>query len=225
MLCHSCRNAIPEGSAFCPECGAPQLRVRGLAEREEQAAKEEPGPQPVGEIAWPAAVKSAALWSLPAGFLLSFAGLPLLNMLWVVLGAVYTLKRYRKRAPRAPKLTPVLGGRIGLVLGLFAAVIATALNAVTALVQRYGLHRGGLLDAQFQQVLEGTVERIRDANPDAAAQLPSLVSFWLSPDGRGTLLVVSALSSAVSMLAFAWLTGWITVRYDGLRRKKDQQAG
>ncbi len=223
MLCHSCRNAIVDGAAFCPECGAPQLRVRGQAEREAEAAAEA-APQHAGGVAWPAAMESAALWSVPAGILLSFAALPLFDMLWVVLGAFAVLGRYRKRAPGAPKLTPMLGGRIGLVLGLFAAVVATALNAATGLVERYGLHRGGILDAQLQGALQQAVDRIHASNPESAAQLPGLFAFWLSQDGRGTLLVVSALSSAVSMVFFAWLGGWMTVRYGGLRRGKNSES-
>ncbi len=206
---------------FCPECGAPQLRVQEQAEREAEAAAEaENAPRHTGEIAWPTAVESAALFSLPAGLLLSFAALPVMDMLWVVLGAVWTLRRYRKRAPRAPKLTPMLGGRIGLVLGLFAAVVSTAVDAITSLVERYGMHRGGVMDARLQAGLQAAVDRIHTGNPEAAAQLPGLFAFWLSADGRGTLLVISALSSAVSMLFFAWLSGWLTVRYGGLRRRK-----
>ncbi len=215
-LCHSCRNAIPEGAVFCPECGAPQLRVP--LEREPETGELEP-PRHTGEIAWPAAVGSAAIYAVPAGLLLSFLAVPLVDMLWVVLGSVWTLRRYRRRVPRAPVLTPELGGRIGLVLGLFAAVVSTAADALKALFVRYGLHRAPAVEAYLHAVVQAGIDRTRATNPEALTQFPGLFRFWQSADGRGTLLLLSAASSAVAVLFFAWLGGRFAVRYGGLRRR------
>jgi ribosomal protein L40E len=219
-LCHNCRNAVPEGAAFCPECGAPQLRVQSPEAREAEAEPGEAAPRHTGEIAWPAAVQSAAIYAVPAGLLLSFLAVPLIDMLWVMLGSVWTLRRYRRRVPRAPKLTPQLGGRIGLVLGLFAAVVSTATDALTFLFERYGLHHASAIDARLGSGVQAGIDRIHATNPQAAAQLPGLFQFWLSAEGRGTLLLLSAAASAMSMLFFAWLGGRFAVRYGGLRRRK-----
>ena len=215
-LCHSCNNAIPAGAAFCPECGAPQLRVREAREAEPEPSGE-PAVRHTGEIAWPAAVGSAAIYAVPAGLLLSFLAVPLLDMLWVVLGSVWTLRRYRRRAPRAPLLTPELGGRIGLVLGLFAAVVSTAADALRALFVRYGLHQVPGVEAYLRAVVQAGIDRTRATNPEALTQFPGLFRFWQSADGRGTLLLLSALSSAIAVLFFAWLGGRFAVRYGGLR--------
>ena len=218
FLCHNCRHAVPEGAAFCPECGAPQLRVQGSEAQPEPDSQEPAPPRHTGEIVWPAALASAAIYAVPAGLLLAFLAVPLIDMLWVVVGSFYTLRRYRRRAPRAPSLTPALGGRIGLVLGLFAAVVSTAADAVTYLVERFGLHHGSAIDARLQSGVQAGIDRIHASNPDAAAQLPGLFQFWLSADGRGSLLLCSAAASAVSMLFFAWLGGRYAVRF-GVRRR------
>ncbi len=220
-LCPNCRNAVPEGAAFCPECAAPQLRV-GTAESRaaEEAVVEGQVPRHTGEIVWPAALESAAIYSVPAGLLLSFLAIPLLNMLWVVLGAVWTLRRYRRRVPRAPMLTPVLGGRIGLLLGLFAALVSTSINVLGSLFVRYGLHKIPQIDTFIRAVLQAGLDRTRATNPDAFAQVPDLAGFWLSANGRGTLLLLYTASSVFSILVFAWMGGRFAVRYGGPRRKR-----
>ncbi len=217
-LCLNCRNAVPEGAAFCPECGAPQLRVSETREPEPEP-EGEPELRHTGGIAWPAAVGSAALYSLPAGLLLSFLAVPILDIAWVVLGSVWTLRGYRRRAPKAPVLTPELGGRIGLVLGLFAAVVSTGVDALRWLVTRYGFHRVPAIEGYLQTVIQAGIDRTRATNPDALKQFPELFRFWLSADGRGTLLLVSTAGSVAAMVFFAWLGGRFAVRYGGFRRR------
>ena len=219
LLCHNCRQAIPDGAAFCPECGAPQLQVQCSDAQPEQESPAEAPLRHTGEIVWPAAVASAAIYAVPSGLLLAFLGVPLIDMLWVVAGSFYTLRRYRRRAPRAPVLTPELGGRIGLVLGLFAAVISTTADALFYLAKRFAFHRGGDIDAQLRSGVQAGIDRIHASNPDAAAQLPGLFQFWLSPDGRGSLLLCSAAASAAAMLFFAWLGGRYAVRFQVRRRR------
>ncbi len=221
-LCHHCRNAVPQAAAFCPDCGAPQLRV-GQPDApdapETSAGGDATVPRHPGEIAWPAAVQSAALYAIPSGLLLAVLPLPILDMLWVVLGSVWTLRRYRRRAPRAPVLTPMLGGRIGLVLGLFAAILSTGIRGVSLLLERFALQRGTAMDADVQKAMLDGLGRARGFySPDSAAQLTAFAQFLLTPEGRGLELALDAATSAVGVLFFAWLGGRFAVRYSGLRR-------
>ncbi|RRA48071.1 zinc ribbon domain-containing protein [Acidipila sp. EB88] len=219
-LCHNCRNAVPEHAAFCPECGAPQLRVPGPESRE--AETETPGGDAparlTGDIAWPAAVQSAAIYAVPAGLLLSFVAIPLVDMAWVVLGAMWTLRRYRRRVPKAPALTPQLGGRIGLVLGLFAALITMAIQALGLLSARFVLHQGPSLDAQVRTEMQSRLDQMVAMYPDTFAQLPEMRHFWLSAEGQGAVLLVGAATSLASILFFAWLGGRLWVRFGSGRK-------
>lgn len=220
-LCHQCRHAIPQGAVYCPECGAPQLRVRPAEGDLEANAGVEAPPQHAGEIVWPAAVTATALWALPVGLLLSLSeGGGLFAVVWVAGGTVLALRRYRRRAPRAPRLNAKLGGRIGLLLGLFAAAVNTAAEAVRLLVERYGLHRGAAIDARMHSYAQMEVDLIKQSDPDTVGHLDWLTRFWLSPQGAGTLLLLSLAASALLVLFFGWLTGRLAVRSDmGLRRR------
>ncbi len=218
-LCHQCHSAVPQAAAFCPECGAPQLRVGRPEAPEAVIGSDATVPRHLGEIAWPAAMQSAALCAIPSGLLLALLPLPILDMLWVVLGSFWTMRRYRRRAPRAPVLTPMLGGRIGLVLGLFAALISTGIRGLSLLLERFALHRGTAMDADVQKAMLDGLGRARGFySPDSAAQLTAFAQFLLTPEGRGLELALDAATSAVGVLFFAWLGGRFAVRYGGLRR-------
>ncbi len=220
-LCQNCRHTMPQGAAYCSECGAPQLRVGSLEEREAEQAAAGPVQLQTGDIAWPAAVQSAALFAVPAGLVLLIP-LPLVSMVGVIAGAVWTLRRYHRLAPGAPLLTPRLGGRIGLVLGLFAALISTAAEAMVFLMERYTLHQGGsLIDSPYQVKLRQTVEQATQMNPDAAEQLRHMLAFLLSPEGVGAATLFSVAISALSVLTFAWLTGRFAVRYSAGRKRSE----
>ncbi len=214
LLCHNCRHAIPNGAAFCPECGAPQLRVQGSDAQPEPESPAEAPLRHTGEIVWPAAVASAAIYALPAGLLFVLTPLPpLINIAWVAAGSFLTLRRYRRRAPRAPALTLQLGGRIGLVLGLFVAVVSTAVQAISFLVSRFGLHQGALVDAQLQSGVRAYMEHIPSTDPDAVAQIRGMLHFLLTPEGQGASLLLSASFAAITILLFAWLSGRYSVRF------------
>jgi len=220
-LCQNCRHTMPQGAAHCPECGAPQLRVPSLEEREAEQATAGAVSLLPGDIAWPAAVQSAALFAVPAGLILLIP-LPLISLVGVVAGAVWTLRRYHRLAPGAPLLTPLLGGRIGLVLGLFAVVISTAANAIKFLVERYTLHQGSaMIDGPYQTQMRLALEQATRLNPDAAEQSRRMLAFLLSPEGAGAAQLFSVAVSAVSVLTFAWLTGRFAVRYGAGRKRSE----
>ena len=219
-LCHQCRQAVPEGAVYCPECGAPQLRVRA-GDGAEASPTAEPAVRHAGEIVWPAAVRAGALFAIPAGLLLTLReGRGLLEILWVGGAAFLALRQYRKAAPRAPRMTPRLGGRLGLLVGLFAVVTNVTAEAVRLLAERYWLHGGAAIDARMHSYAQLEVDLIKASDPDTVARLGWLTKFWLSPEGTGTLLLLSLAGSAVFVLFFGWLTGRFAVRYEGgLRRR------
>jgi len=233
-LCPRCQTLITPQTRFCPECGAPQFTVEA-AEPEPDAASSPSGDSSIGpEIAWPTAIGTAALLSFPAGLLSSVLSF---SSLWVIAGGVWTVTIYRRRiamhtsgagtrtsgpgigsSGAGIRLTPSLGSRIGVVFGVFAAVVATAIDAATLLVTRYGLHRGSEIDSRLHQAMQAGIDRVLASNPEAAHQIPWFFQFWLSSDGQAALVLTSAVLSAASMLGFSALGGALGARYFGLRR-------
>ncbi len=217
-LCHHCRHAVPEAALFCPECGAPQLRVGGEDIQDQEG--QDVAPRHTGDIAWPSALSSAALFSIPAGLLLSFLAIPLvLDLIGVVMGCIWTLRLYRRRSPRAPVLTPQLGGRIGLVVGLFAALIGAAGQAVLLLVERFGLHHGTEIDTILKMVIDRYSE-LKSMDPQYAAGLSQASHFLMTPQGHAFFTLFNRAFYAAVILLFAWLGGRFAVRYGWARRTR-----
>ncbi len=218
--CPRCQTVIPPQARFCPECGSPQLTVETIEPETDTPSGSVDSSFQGSEIAWPTAIETAALLSFPAGLLSSLLSF---SSLWVIAGGVWTVTIYRRRtAIRALgpgiRITPGLGSRIGVVFGVFAAVVATAIDAVTLLLTRYGLHRGGEIDSRLHQAMQAGIDRVLASNPEAAHQIPWFFQFWLSSDGQAALVLTSAVLSAASMLGFSALGGALGARYFGLRR-------
>ncbi|HEY0785811.1 MAG TPA: zinc ribbon domain-containing protein [Acidobacteriaceae bacterium] len=212
LHCLRCHAALPAQANFCSECGAPQLTVD--APEEEPAADSAPG-YALGDsgIAWPRAISAAAMLAVPAGLLSSLLSF---STLWVVAGGVWTTVLYRRRT--SARLNPGLGSRIGCVFGVFAATIATLVDALNLLISRYGLHHGADIDSRLHDAMQVGIDRAMASNPDYARQIPWFFHFWLSPDGQAGLVLASAVISAASMLGFAALGGALGARYFGSDR-------
>ena len=206
---------------FCPSCGAPQLRVQvpdgvtsGLDAQPVSSARAD------HEIQWPAAVRAAAFYALPTGILFSLFSIPIINMLWIVAGAMWTIRRYFRKARPTFVLSAASGGRIGMLLGLFAALVSTACEAGSLLVQRFLLHSGAVFDAGIRAQVEHSNEMLRASNPDSAAQYDAVRHILLAPAGIGALLLFSMLFSATAVLFFGWLGGRLGTRWQTTGRAR-----
>jgi ribosomal protein L40E len=210
QVCHRCGATLNESDPFCPHCGAPQLRYE---------APEEPALSPnnppiqrsaarnPNAIAWRDAILTAALIALPAGLLSSLIGL---EAIWVIAGGMATISLYRRRTGLLPNSG--MGWRIGVLFGLFAAVIAATVDGVTLLVQRYALHQGSVLDHRYHNLGQQLTDQLTRSNPDAAAVLPGFLHFWLTPDGAAAMVLINAGGLAISMLLFAAAGGALGAR-------------
>lgn len=216
-LCHRCSATLAPGVVFCAECGAPQLCVQPA--EEQTAAGEGSGEQTPwhagsrrNSVRWQAAIAVAAVIALPVGLLSSFLAF---STLWVMAGAVWTIALYRRRVPG--RLSSATGSRIGIVLGLFAAVISTATDAASLLINRYGLHHGAEMDQQYRAAAQEFIDHAIAQNPTTATQIPWFFRFCLSPEGHAAFILLSAILWAASMLGFSALGGALGARYYGRR--------
>jgi hypothetical protein len=210
QACHRCGTTLNESDPFCPRCGAPQLRYEageeGIPSSNAAPAQRFAMRNPHA-VAWRDAILAAALIAFPAGLLSSLLGL---EALWVIAGGMVTISLYRRRTATLP--TSRLGWRIGAVLGLFAAVVAAAINGISLLLQRYAFHQGATLDRHFHDLGQQITDQLVRSNPDAASVIPGFIHFWLTPDGAAAMVLINSAGMTIAMLLFAAAGGALGAR-------------
>jgi hypothetical protein len=215
QLCHRCGGTIKEAEPFCPHCGAPQLRYE---------APEEPAPgatafvaQRLGHrsfdaVSWRDAIRAAAILAAPAGILSALLGF---EVLWLLAGGMLAVSMYRRRTGILP--TGKMGWRIGMLLGLFAAVVSAAFNAGALLLQRYGFHQGTVIDQRLHDVIDSVMKMyasfLTNASPDMVAAARQSMQFWLTPNGIAALVLSNAAEMTIFMLLFAAVGGALGARF------------
>jgi ribosomal protein L40E len=211
QVCHRCGAALNESDPFCPHCGAPQLRYEA-AEEAGQASNATPvqrfAMRNPNTVVWRDAILAAALIAFPAGLLSSLVGG--LEVFWAIAGGMVTISLYRRRTGTLP--TSRLGWRIGAVLGLFAAVVAAAINGISLVLQRYAFHQGATLDRHFHDLGQQLTDQLVRSNPDAASVIPGFIHFWLTPDGAAAMVLINSAGLTIAMLLFAAAGGALGAR-------------
>ncbi|MGC1869576.1 MAG: zinc ribbon domain-containing protein [Acidobacteriaceae bacterium] len=204
LVCHRCSATLDPEAYYCPECGAPQIRY--VAD-EGDAAQAMPGVSvdiqagAAGtgtSISWKLAIQISAVVGTAVGIL--SAVLAAGSVLWVAVGAVVAMGIYHRRRPLT-KLAPRVGARVGALLGLIAATVAFAANAVLLVVQRYGLHQGTEIDTQLTSIVKQAAARA--ATMDPQAPVTSFTNFWLSAEGRIGLILLTMAFLSVLIVLFA----------------------
>jgi len=210
-VCHRCGNALQEEESFCPHCGAPQLVVDTSEPLGVQPPPQRlPGDSP--HVQWRTAIASALLVAIPVG-LLSAVGSGMSTFL-VIGGGFATIALYRRRTDGFTDGR--IGWRLGAILGIASATIASAADAAQMVVERYFLHHAAAIDAQFQGVAQQMADQALKSNTAAMEQAPQLVhmwaSFWLSPDGHAAIQLLTAAIVSCGMVLFAATGGAIAGR-------------
>jgi hypothetical protein len=210
--CHRCGGELTssdEVTPFCPHCGAPQLYLQEYdrAVPEPGSAVPEAGtttgaapPPHPQQIDWKSAIRCAALVAGIAAVLTLVAiRVPILSPLrtLIVLSAsVLTLSLYQHRRPAA-EISPAIGARIGLVVGLALIVSLAFSMAIAGLLARYALHSMGAFDADVIQQMRTQIEHAAAANPTS----PELLRYFYTPEFRvGMMLMAVAMVAAVLLL-------------------------
>ena len=183
--CHRCGAAVEQGTAFCPQCNAPQIRVAVAETVPPSGSVSESSIPPLPayfgsslatRIDWSQAWPATALAGLIAAVLMitPFAGLGL----GMLIGGSLSVVFYRRRVPAA-RLTPGMGARLGMVTGVLGSVCLAIVLAIRTL-----LTHGW--DSVREDLITG-VEQAAARNPDPA-----------NPPGRG----ISQISSRHRLAAY-----------------------
>lgn len=201
--CYRCSATIEPDANYCLQCGAPQVRFvpltdNGSAAAESLSTHHASLTDPVHSVQWRLTIRIAAVAALIVGILstLLAAG----SVLWVALGAIFVIGAYRRRLPQSV-LPPRLGARIGALVGMMAAAVALAGNAIFLIVQRYGMHQGKLIDTELTSVVTQAAQRASTMDPQAP--VAAFTHFWLSAEGRIGLILITMGFLALLILIFA----------------------
>jgi ABC-type transport system involved in cytochrome bd biosynthesis fused ATPase/permease subunit len=206
---------VEQGTAFCPQCNAPQIRVAVAETVPPSGTISESSIPPLPayfgaslgtRIEWSQAWPATALAGLIAALLMitPFAGLGL----GMLIGGSLSVVFYRRRVPAA-RVTPGMGARLGMVTG----VLGSGLLAIVLAIRTLLLHRW---DSVRQDLIAG-VEQAAARNPDP--QTHQVVEFLKSPQGVVLLLSMAMITTLVVFVIFSGLGGALGAAL--LRRRKE----
>jgi hypothetical protein len=127
IACHRCGQMLDSESAFCPHCGAPQIRVTvPEAEVIEDASLPVRPVADVKGIQWPRAFMAVFLPAVIASAALLVPILVYGALLWVGIAGFFSVRMYRRRAQSAwidSGVGAKLGAAVGLLCGVFAVIL------------------------------------------------------------------------------------------------------
>ena len=234
--CHQCQALVDEGIAFCPHCGAPQIRV--VSPEEDQATSPSPVtlgppgefPSPVqpssswspgtpsypppqfGEVRWELAWQGALLAGAGAAILTAIPFVSLGCCLWMLGAGALAVALYQRRAG-GTLVTPGMGLKIGALAGAFAFVINAAVTTSSFLFVRSS--------GDFHRALQEQMEKQMAATSDPKAQeIMQRMMDWIgTPQGIATLIVVILVVLAVMFVIFTAAGGALGASMFGRRRE------
>lgn len=208
LLCHRCGNALREGEAFCPHCGAPQFLVEAV----DPGAPAQPAIRLQSEgqrVQWRAAIVSALMMAVPLGL---FSGLIATSLVVVMVAGFATVWLYQRRA--AGWIDLRVGWRLGSILGSAAALLACGSYAMRMVIERYLMHGGAEIDSAYQAFAQQFLDMWSKASaqqgtpPEEAAHMMKIMAgFILSPEGHAALQLATAVTMSIGILLFAALGG------------------
>jgi len=164
--CYKCRQAVEEGTAFCPHCSAPQIRVviaepaaplaYAAAGAESQDSTALPASQTVPVLAlpmqWSQALRPCALAALVASLLMSLGLNPFVAMFSVGFLAVV----FYRQSQRGIMIKTSSGAALGALGGLLWFAMSSIFEALVVIFLHKGPELRNELLAKIQQAASQT---------------------------------------------------------------------
>jgi hypothetical protein len=197
--CYKCGASVEDGTAFCPQCNAPQIRVAGLAPLApagttpevaiEQYASHPPLPS---ALEWSDALPSAGIALLAAIFLM-ILGLP--TGLGMLAAGFLSVILYRRRCP-ATHVTAGVGARLGALTGGLGFAVLAAILAL------WTVFRSG---KEIHDSLLNYVQQYAAHSSDPRTQ--QVLDLFNTPEGFTFVMVLTLIMTLVAFLIFSSLGG------------------
>jgi len=216
LFCHRCAQPLEPRAAFCPSCGAPQIRVvapEPVSVLEQEAAVPLLSPE---DAAFSASSSSARTinWkaflriALPLAFL-SGTITGLFAPLGVALlpgGVILGIARYR-RDYETP-VTPSQGGWLGACTGLLSFSFFMVFAGINMVLNH----------AEIRASILKTVQEQMSRNPDPGFQ--QIMNWMATPAGIFFMVALTVLVLLALFVALATVTGTLTAAMSGDRNRR-----
>lgn len=221
--CHMCGHVIEDGKPFCPQCGAPQIRVTtaepsvwpGAAD---VLAHNVPtfSPTPPDSLRPLAALSAGIEWSqglraCAVAALVSLVVMALrlmVPLLAILCAGCLAVILYRHRHP-VWKANARSGARLGAVTALFSSAVMAVFSAASFAV----LQTGGQVRQQVLDALQQMVSRSNDP------QMQATLDLLKQPEGLGTKLILAMAGFFLLSIAASSLAGALTGAFLGRRNR------
>ena len=207
--CYQCGAAVEDGTAFCPHCGAAQIRVANdeVERSGETFAVLTPSvPVVTAGIQWSQALPSAGLAGLIAAALM-LVPLGALGPGMISAGVLAVLF-YRRRNPGGT-LSAGTGARLGVVSGVVGFGVSAVFTAIEMLV----FHSGGELRALVLEQIEQSA--LRSSDP----QMQQYLNYLKSPPGLAQAMAIGFVALFFISLIFSSLGGTLAAAFLGRRER------
>lgn len=222
--CHRCHQTVEPGASFCPYCGLPQLIYSAdTAQENNQVARWDEAVRDAGSVAWRPALRLALLLAVPAGLAGALLGIP--GLLVMAFAGAWAVSLY-VRSQQPPWITMGAGARIGLAFGLIAAWLAFAASGGALFFNRYALHKGTQMDAEWKrfvdldaQVTQKFAESLGMSGTEAEQQQVQNKSRMLSPEGHAGMVTGDLALSSLLFVLFAMTGGAVSARLQSRRQR------
>ena len=235
--CYRCQADIPESTAFCPHCGAPQIRVvspEGEVQDVPLSSGEVPAhvqpplvapppsqywaqsnvrfPASPGAVHWELAWKGALLCGVGAAVLSAIPIVSIGFLIWMIGAGVFSVSLYRRQMPGAT-VTPGMGMRIGALAGVFGFV----LDGVFFVASFVTLRNTG----SFRQLMEEQMQKQLAGNPDPKVQqmMENLLNWMNTPRGAATVIAFFLLIVGIVFVVLTAAGGALSASFSGRHRE------
>ena len=210
--CYKCGQAIEDGKPFCPQCGAPQIRVTmpeaavGLTPASDNALAaphSDAAALPDTALAgnWSHDVKPCALAAAIA-LVLTFVGL---NPFVAALGAGLLAVAFSRRSAAGTVSRPASGARLGAIGGLLFFGMSTIFETLAIII----LHKGAELRGEMIDKIQQAATRY------PASEVQPFLDFAKSNEGFAFLMVASVIFGLLAFILLGSLGGAFASRFMG----------